>query len=417
MGNFAIQVENLSKRYQIGGQQEPYKTLRDTVINLFSAPLRRASVSTNRRMIWALRNVSFEVEPGEVIGVIGRNGAGKSTLLKILSRITDPTEGRVGIRGRLSSLLEVGTGFHQELTGRENIYLNAAILGMKRRTIEQKFDEIVSFSEVEKFIDTPIKYYSSGMRVRLAFAVAAHVTPEILLVDEVLAVGDAIFQKKCLRKMEEVTKEGKTVLFVSHNLNAIRQLCSRCILLENGRVLGNGPTEQTLNKYTSEITHKIAEYLQPEDKSKKINLRRVVLLDKQGVAKTEFDFKEGLTLQIEYETNEPVSNCVVWAAIFTMEGAEVFVTADYDTNPGLLGKRLQGYYQTIVSFPPCWLNVGFYSIVVGITEYTPLPFNYDRVETVYFSINDSGIYPIMEGAIRGGFLKPHLAWETQRLTS
>jgi len=264
MSDIAIRVENLGKRYRIG-QREPYKTLRDTVTEAFTAPFRwwgkhnsSASQSSfgipKSDYIWALRDVSFEVKPGEVVGIIGRNGAGKSTLLKVLSRTTEPTEGYAEIYGRIGSLLEVGTGFHPELSGRENIYLNAAILGMKRREIVQKFDEIVDFAEVEKFLDTPVKHYSSGMYVRLAFAVAAHLEPEILLVDEVLAVGDAAFQKKCLGKMGEVAQGGRTVLFVSHNMNAVEELCQSCILLSTGKIdLFGHSVREAINLYFSTI--------------------------------------------------------------------------------------------------------------------------------------------------------------------
>src|SRR3954452_12188805 len=233
MNDIAIRVENLSKLYRIGARQEPYRTLRDTLAGAATAPFRRvrsafqrnAATSEQSNDFWALKNVSFEVKRGEVIGIIGRNGAGKSTLLKILSRITEPTEGRLTLRGRVASLLEVGTGFHAELTGRENIFLNGAILGMSRQEVRRKFDEIVAFAEVERFLDTPVKRYSSGMYVRLAFAVAAHLEPEILIVDEVLAVGDAEFQKKCLGKIDDVAhRQGRTVLFVSHNMAAIQNL-------------------------------------------------------------------------------------------------------------------------------------------------------------------------------------------------
>lgn len=256
-GDVAIRVENLGKRYRIG-RREPYKTLRDSLAGAVRAPFRRLSGGSNGdggrgELIWALRDVSFEVRRGEVVGVIGRNGAGKSTLLKILSRITAPTEGSAVINGRVGSLLEVGTGFHPELTGRENIYLSGAILGMRKREINEKFDEIVKFAEVEKFIDTPLKRYSSGMQVRLAFAVAAHLEPEILLVDEVLAVGDAAFQKKCLGKMGDISKEGRTVLFVSHNMGAIEQLCDKCILLENGVIKQIGTTSTVISIYLRDL--------------------------------------------------------------------------------------------------------------------------------------------------------------------
>jgi lipopolysaccharide transport system ATP-binding protein len=259
MSDIAIRVENLGKLYHIG-QRQRYKALRDTLTDGMYAPLRamRSLISGQRsaagslasnNYIWALKDISFDVKCGEVIGIIGRNGAGKSTLLKILSRITEPTEGYAEIRGRVGSLLEVGTGFHPELTGRENIYLNGAILGMKKAEIERKFDEIVAFAEVEKFIETPVKHYSSGMYLRLAFAVAAHLDPEILLVDEVLAVGDAAFQRKCLGRMQEVARVGRTVLFVSHNMDAVRKLCNRAALLVQGRLEMFADTEGVLHRY------------------------------------------------------------------------------------------------------------------------------------------------------------------------
>lgn len=249
----AIQVRGVSKKYRIGAKNERYYTLRDQLSRMLTAPYRmfagRSRVEPKFEEFWALQDVSFEVKRGEVVGIIGRNGAGKSTLLKILSRITEPTKGEIDLLGRVGSLLEVGTGFHPELTGRENIYLNGAILGMKRSEIVRKFDEIVEFAEVEKFIDTPVKYYSSGMYMRLAFAVAAHLEPEILVVDEVLAVGDAQFQKKCLGKMGEVAKAGRTVLFVSHNMSAVLDLCSSGILLERGRIVEVAPVTQVVSKY------------------------------------------------------------------------------------------------------------------------------------------------------------------------
>jgi lipopolysaccharide transport system ATP-binding protein len=257
MNEIAIRVENLSKRYRIGGRQERYKTLRDTVTDAALAPFQRlrrlGQPAPPQEIIWALKDVSFEVKHGEVLGIIGRNGAGKTTLLKILSRITEPTEGSAEIHGRVGSLLEVGTGFHPELTGRENIYLNGAILGMRRVEIDRKFDEIVGFAETEKFIDTPVKRYSSGMYVRLAFAVAAHLEPEILLVDEVLAVGDAAFQKKCLGKMGDVAKEGRTVLFVSHNMAAMEGLCSSCVLLHEAQIQAMGSPSQAIQYYLSKV--------------------------------------------------------------------------------------------------------------------------------------------------------------------
>lgn len=244
-----IEVKNLSKKYKIG-EQQPYLTLRDSLANLAKNPFKKIKEGLNKDEFWALKDINFTVEPGEVIGIIGRNGAGKSTLLKILSRITPPTTGEIILQGRVGSLLEVGTGFQQELTGRENIFLNGAILGMSQREIKRKFDEIVDFAEVEKFIDTPVKHYSSGMYMRLAFSIAAHLDPEILIVDEVLAVGDAEFQNKCLGKMDQVSKkEGRTVLFVSHNLTAIKSLCSKVIVLNQGKLLSDSGIDQQINSY------------------------------------------------------------------------------------------------------------------------------------------------------------------------
>lgn len=253
MSDIVIQVEGLGKQYALGGRRKPYKTLRESLVETITAPFRRPP-STNgdtalAESFWALKDVNFTVNKGEVVGIIGRNGAGKSTLLKILSRITDPTEGEIAITGRISSLLEVGTGFHPELSGRENIYLNGAILGMRRGEIQGKFDEIVAFAETEKFLDTPVKYYSSGMYTRLAFAVAAHLEPEILIVDEVLAVGDAEFQKKCIGKMSDVAKHGRTVLFVSHNMAAVQNLCATGLLLSAGHISEIGPITKVVDRY------------------------------------------------------------------------------------------------------------------------------------------------------------------------
>ncbi|MCC6975527.1 MAG: ABC transporter ATP-binding protein [Anaerolineae bacterium] len=262
MGDIAVRVENLSKLYRIGAKQESYKTFRDSITDAVTAPFKRvagllrgnaAAAANLNETIWALKDVSFEVKKGEVVGIIGRNGAGKSTLLKILSRITEPTSGEAKVYGRVGALLEVGTGFHPELTGRENIYLNGAILGMSREEIKHKFDEIVAFAEVEKFIDTPVKHYSSGMGLRLGFAVAAHLEPEILIVDEVLAVGDAAFQKKCLGKMSEVAGEGRTVLFVSHNMAAVSSLTTNSIWLSDGMVSRIGMSSQLIQEYLGSI--------------------------------------------------------------------------------------------------------------------------------------------------------------------
>ncbi|MCX6343494.1 MAG: ABC transporter ATP-binding protein [Armatimonadetes bacterium] len=270
-----IRIENIGKRYRIGGHKEPYLSLRDEMVNFLSPAKRRERAA--KEEFWALKNVSFSVEQGEAVGIIGRNGAGKSTLLKVLSQITPPTEGKIRLQGRIASLLEVGTGFHPELTGRENIYLNGAILGMTRREIASKFDEIVDFAEVEKFLDTPVKRYSSGMYVRLAFAVAAHLEPEILVVDEVLAVGDSAFQKKCLGKMGDVAKSGRTILFVSHNMGAIENLCSRGVVLNQGGVTYVGDVHSAVSSYVSSARANVVDLRERHDRIGSEDLRVVAI--------------------------------------------------------------------------------------------------------------------------------------------
>jgi len=281
-----IKVEDLSKLYYLGGSGAAYSTLRETVMDVARRPLRYLRGNSNAQILWALKDVSFEVAPGDVIGIIGRNGAGKSTLLKVLSRIAEPTTGRVELYGRVASLLEVGTGFHPELSGRENIFLNGSILGMTRKEIETKFDEIVAFAEVERFMDTPVKRYSSGMYVRLAFAVAAHLEPEILIVDEVLAVGDAAFQKKCLGRMRDVASTGRTVIFVSHNMAAVSSLCSKAMVLWEGKVeYPLGSVEGAISQYLSQV-HKITKTKLAERTDRqgngKIRIKDFVTCDKEG---------------------------------------------------------------------------------------------------------------------------------------
>jgi lipopolysaccharide transport system ATP-binding protein len=321
MSNIAIRVENLSKLYKIGARRDRHDTLRDHIMHgvksLFSRNGTQPSALDPQPSdhIWALKDVSFEVKHGEVVGFIGKNGAGKSTLLKILSRITEPTTGRAEIFGRVGSLLEVGTGFHPELTGRENIYLNGAILGMKRWEIEKKFDEIVAFSEIEKFIDTPVKRYSSGMYVRLAFAVAAHLDPEILIVDEVLAVGDMQFQTKCLGKINDVAKGGRTVLLVSHNLSSLRRLCNRGLLLNQGQSVCYGSVDDCAARYTQMITsgeikmtsapHVIYE-AQNARNTPKFQLNRVEFLDSQGNPKDTVSTWDSLIIRLQYQSNTRV---------------------------------------------------------------------------------------------------------------
>ena len=307
-----IEAEGLSKVYRIGLREKANRTFGEALVDSLTGPIRRlrrlgTKVNDGDDSFWALRDVSFAVQPGEVVGVIGRNGAGKSTLLKILSRITEPTRGRARIHGRVGSLLEVGTGFHPELTGRENIYLNGAILGMKRVEIRRRFDEIVAFSEISKFLDTPVKRYSSGMYVRLAFAVAAHLEPEILIVDEVLAVGDAEFQAKCLKKMRDVTSDGgRTVLFVSHNMTAIRNLCGRAILLEGGQVSVIGDATEATERYLEGLTQGVTEgqVVLPAPRAydgKRARVKALRTLNTQGEATTVFGINDSLVIEADYE--------------------------------------------------------------------------------------------------------------------
>lgn len=315
MSDIAIRVENLSKQFRIGMRKYSYYTLRDHLADSMKSILRRGrSSQPGNNTIWALQDVSFEVKRGEVIGFIGRNGAGKSTLLKILSRITEPTSGRAEIYGRVGSLLEVGTGFHPELTGRDNIYLNGAILGMKKTEIDRRFDEIVAFSEVEKFIDTPVKHYSSGMYVRLAFAVAAHLEPEILIIDEVLAVGDAAFQRKCMAKMGDVGKEGRTVLFVSHNMAAIANICQKTVLLHQGTLLLNGETKMVIDRYLTDVS-KIANTQLCDRKDRKgtgeIKVVAIEFLDHKGIMTQHPISGQQLTIRMSYKSfaNKVFKNC------------------------------------------------------------------------------------------------------------
>jgi len=378
--NLAIRINNLGKLYKIGGKREQYRTLRDTITETFSSPWRRfLSVIQNSRnknkneenTLWALKGITFEVNHGDVVGIIGRNGAGKSTLLKILSRITDPTEGSIDIFGRVGSLLEVGTGFHPELTGRENIYLNGAILGMHKAEIDKKFDEIVAFAEIERFLDTPVKHYSSGMYVRLAFAVAAHLETEILMVDEVLAVGDSMFQKKCLGKMEEVAQGGRTVLFVSHNMAVIQELCPRVILLDRGKIAIDGEAHNVINYYLSAhstMTEGSRDISSPELRynslaHSRFYWTRITLLDKTGNPKTFFNFGEPFTIQLEANINADISYARIGFAINSAVGVPIFNAIQLDY--GLPSKLEAGKVIYHISINPNILAPGLYEIGLG----------------------------------------------------
>ncbi len=364
MSEIAIRVENLSKRYQIGAQRTGDNTLGEAL----KAPFRRASrllrgqarsASDLLETFWALKDVSFEVKMGEVLGVIGPNGAGKSTLLKILSRITRPTSGYAEIRGQVGSLLEVGTGFHPELTGRENVFFNGAVLGMSRAEIARKFDEIVAFAGVEKFIDTPVKFYSSGMYVRLAFAVAAHLEPDILLVDEVLSVGDAVFQRKCLGKINEVSGQGRTVLFVSHNMASINHICQNVLLLEGGQIALYGRALEVVQQYLSRDLHDSAAVEFDEDASMHGQILKMEILNSQERASNRFLVPEPVTVGITYRLREPTAHYRVGIMVRLPDGFDVLTSACTDhESEGWTSQP--GLYVAHVSIPGHLLNVGQY---------------------------------------------------------
>lgn len=423
----AIRVEDLSKLYSIGGKKEKYRTLRDTVSDAATAPFRRVRSALQRNgqghtednTIWALKDVSFEVKRGEVVGVIGRNGAGKSTLLKILSRITEPTSGRAAIHGRVGSLLEVGTGFHPELTGRENIYLNGAILGMKRTELERRFDEIVAFAEVEKFIDTPVKHYSSGMYLRLAFAVAAHLEPEILLIDEVLAVGDASFQRKCLNKMQEVGQQGRTVLFVSHNILAITRLCPRTILLDEGGVLMDAPSYQVMRSYLSSGigTSAAREWsdLSSAPGNEVVRLRAVSVRTEDGLITEAIDIRKPIGIEMEYEVLTPARVLTPNYHFYNEEGVCVFVASDKD--PAWKGKpRPNGSYKSTAWVPGNLLSEGTLIVGVAVSTMDPVIVHFYERDAVAFQVIDSMDGDSARGDFAGpvpGVIRPLLHWATE----
>ena len=370
-----IAVENLGKKYTIGHQKGTrYQTLRDTLAHTGRGVWQRLRhpLSPNREIvdleeIWALRDVNFEIKQGERVGIIGRNGAGKSTLLKILSRITHPTTGRVTITGRVASLLEVGTGFHPELTGRENIYLNGAILGMTRQEIKSNFDEIVAFAEVEKFLDTPVKHYSSGMYVRLAFAVAAHLEPEILLVDEVLAVGDAQFQEKCLGKMEDVTREGRTILFVSHNMGAITRLCQRCIWFEAANKQDDGDVRKVIDCYLSSKKNNQPHILFDKVAHKVMQIREIKILDQEQKIISEFHANEPIEIFIRVEANQIIHSVYFGIILQNAEGINILFADSRDVDNGFPTTFSMGYYDLSLSIPPIF-STGTYFLTVGIAQ-------------------------------------------------
>ena len=432
--HFAIKVENLSKCFRIGLKEDIQDTFAKTVFNFVKSPLKNYrkyrslykfddldpnQSSHSSDIIWALNDVSFEVQEGELVGIIGVNGSGKSTLLKILSKISIPTRGRALIRGRISSLLEVGTGFHPELTGRENVYLNGTILGMRKKEIDGKFDEIVDFSGVEKFIDTPVKRYSSGMKVRLAFAVAAHLEPEILLVDEVLAVGDARFQEKCLKKMKDVGKQGRTVLFVSHNMATVARLCQRTILLNAGRLQIDDLSERVVHAYlhSEKATkaerqwHEISEA--PGDEV--IRLCSMRIRTKDGGTNETVNIREPIGIEMEYEVLQPSYELFIYYHVFNEQGIEAFETIDNDPN-WRKKPRPNGRYVSTVWIPGNFLGEGMYYISPGIRTLNPYVRRFRVDDAIAMQVVDNmdgqGARVDFPGKMRG-VVRPLLKWETQ----
>lgn len=413
----SIRAERLSKCYRLGRPATAYGTLRETVTDLAMSPFRLAASLFNRdgaddrpQSVWALRDVSFAVTPGEVVGIIGRNGAGKSTLLKVLSRITEPTDGYADVYGRIGSLLEVGTGFHPELTGRENIYLNGAVLGMRRHEIVRNFDAIVAFAEVDRFIDTPVKHYSSGMYLRLAFSVAAHLEPEILVVDEVLAVGDVPFERKCLGKMEDVGRSGRTVLFVSHNMPAITRLCSRALLLDRGCLIEDGPAEAVVAAYLSRVAQSGATQQWGPDTAPgtdEVKLRSVTLTRADGQPAATVTVDEPIQIRVGYDVGVPnlTFRCSV---ILWSQGVCVFTSAE----PVETEHPRVGQYFSTVTIPANLLNEGEYSVAVSL--FRGVKYRYvAKLDVIVFHVVD----PLEDAAARDayarrfpGLVKPTLPW-------
>ena len=415
MSEAAVSIEGIGKRYRLG-ERVPYRALRDEIAKFAALPFRRGRHGRQRDgFIWALKDISLEIKPGEVVGFIGRNGAGKTTLLKILSRITEPTEGSAEIRGRVGSLLEVGTGFHAELTGRENIYLSGAILGMKRAEIRSKFDEMVAFAEVEKFIDTPVKRYSSGMFVRLAFAVAAHLEPEVLLVDEVLSVGDVKFQRKCLGKMKGVASEGRTVLFVSHNMGTISTLCERTVLLNDGRIEYTGPTRETVSRYLAGLTADagMAKSWSFEEApgGRNVKLKSVTITDSTGAARTHFSTTAAVYVWVEYWVlgdGVPI-NPGLW--LFDEQNNWICAVGNYEET-AKQQISAKGVYRSRCIIPGHLLNSGRHTLTVEMAA------NLSDAEACvqhcvgFETVDDQRIHS--RYSRWSGIIKPRFDWKTEK---
>lgn len=423
MSAYSVEVKNIGKRYRIGAAPASYRTFRETLIDSFTKPKSRLhGKMTDENSFWALDDISFNVEQGETLGIVGRNGAGKSTLLKVLSRITEPTRGSARITGRVGSLLEVGTGFHPELTGRENIYLNGAILGMKRSLIDSKLDEIIAFSEVETFIDTPVKRYSSGMYLRLAFSVAAHLEPEILIVDEVLAVGDAEFQRKCLGKMSNVAREGRTVLFVSHNMSAILRLTTRTLVLEKGRLALDAASPEAVDYYLSNgFTQGGERVWQPSEVPADaapfvpIGLR---VLNQNGSISDAIRSTDEMTIEFEYRLLEPITGLRVGMYLLSTRGEFIFTSFDVD-DEALFSKhtvRDAGTYISRCKIPADLLNEGRYVIGVNASTFRIRRYFHDE-QALSFNVDATAAPGTQWTEPRSGMIRPKLEWEIEEIAN
>jgi lipopolysaccharide transport system ATP-binding protein len=420
MGEYAIRVSGLGKRYNLG-RRARYHTLRDTLAEAVRAPLRWCRTRSpgegenGEGYLWALRDVTFDVPRGSVLGVVGGNGAGKSTLFKVLSRITDPTCGEAEVNGRMSSLLEIGTGFHPELTGRENVYLNGAVLGMKKHEVTRKFDSIVAFADVDQFIDTPVKYYSSGMYMRLAFSVAAHLDSDILLVDEVLAVGDAQFQKKCLGQMKETVRSGRTILFVSHNMGAVRQLCPTSVWLRAGRVAAHGDTSSVLSEYLKKTEENLTAGATTfrEEPGKEVQLRRAATVNVDGTPAVTFDCDSEVVIELLLQVRRVVPGLYAYLEVLRSDGTQVMVSDSFDCPPNPLEHLEPGTHVLRVVIPPRTLGTGDYTVYLSFSSSSSLGnTNVDSPGTVCtFQLED---HSSRRGNQRGGYFSTLLQWQVNR---
>ncbi|OQY27195.1 MAG: hypothetical protein B6244_11320 [Candidatus Cloacimonetes bacterium 4572_55] len=426
-----IRIENLGKRYFIGKREKSYKALRDIITESFVSPFRKighllrghaSGASALHEEIWALRNITLEIRQGEAVGIIGRNGAGKSTLLKVLSRITEPAEGGIDLYGRVGSLLEVGTGFHPELTGRDNIYLNGAILGMKKNEIQRKFDEIVSFSEVEKFIDTPVKHYSSGMYLRLAFAVAAHLEPEILLVDEVLAVGDASFQKKCLGRMGDVAKSGRTVMFVSHNITAIQNFCDRAIWLDHGEIKGDGAADEIALQYlkawalSPTETERVWSEQDRAPGNSDISIRRLFIQPASSAPGLPMAFDQKIEIGVDFQTLKKNQDLDFTFIIITDTGVVVCSTSSIHSRGGQDTSGIEGLdlglYCACCLIPPDFFNHARYLVrLIVVRNKNQAIFTME--EALEFEILDAPSRRTAYYGKRPGVVAPKFHWKIE----